>query len=138
MDRTGPPMFLFDGDCAFCSACARWMAAHIPGPTAIRAWQQTDLAPLGVTEAEADEAVVMVDVALERLHGPEAIAALLGSSTSRTWRLLGTLLALRPVLVLAWPTYRLVARHRDRMPGGTPQCALPAAERGGHLGGPSS
>lgn len=129
MDRTGPPIFLFDGDCAFCSSCARWMARRIPTATAIRAWQRTDLVPLRVTEAEADEAVVMVDVELSATHGPEAIATLLASSTAPGWRALGRVLALRPVLAVAWPTYRWVSRNRHRMPGGTPQCSLPMADR---------
>ena len=130
MPRSSPPIFLFDGDCAFCSTCARWLQRSVPTPTAIAAWQQVDLGPLGVTAAEADESVVLVDVDLGRSHGPEALAGLLRTSTAPGWRIAGRLLALGPILALAWPTYRLVARNRHRMPGGTPQCSLPSAERG--------
>jgi predicted DCC family thiol-disulfide oxidoreductase YuxK len=124
-----PPVFLFDGDCAFCSSCARWVERWIPTPTTLAAWQLTELEPLGATLEEVDAAVVLVDPALRRTSGPEAFAGLLRSSTSAPWRAAGRLLATRPVLALAWPVYRSIARNRHRMPGGTPQCSLPQAER---------
>lgn len=124
-----PPIFLFDGDCGFCSSAAGAMERWIPSPTAIRPWQRVALPPLGVAEAEADQSVVMVDVAGRRTHGPEAVAALLRTSPSGAWRAAGALLGLRPVLALAWPVYHLISRNRHRLPGGTPACALPHAER---------
>ena len=124
-----PPVFLFDGDCAFCSSCARWTVRRVPTPARIVAWQHTELGPLGVTEDEVAEAVVMVGVDLDRRHGPEAIAQLLRTSTAGGWRVAGAALAIRPIMALAWPIYRVVARNRHRMPGGTPQCSLPPAER---------
>ena len=126
---TSPPVLLFDGDCAFCSSSARWLRRHVPTPTAIEPWQTTDLEPLGVTEAEVDEAVVMVSVDLTHTSGPVAFAALARSSTSTAWRAVGRLLGARPALAVAWPTYRWIARNRHRLPGGTPQCSLPQAER---------
>jgi predicted DCC family thiol-disulfide oxidoreductase YuxK len=122
-------VLLFDGDCAFCSSCARFIDERIPSPVALRPWQWTELDPLGVPVAEVDQAVVLVDVTLRRTAGPEAIAGLLRSSTSGPWRACGRVLAFRPVLAVAWPIYRWIARNRHRMPGGTPQCSLPAAER---------
>lgn len=130
-----PPVFLFDGDCAFCSATAQRIDRWVPGPTTITPWQWTDLEPLGVTVDEVDAAVVMVDVHLRHRAGPEALADLLTSSTSTAWRAVGRVLGLRPVLALAWPTYRLIARNRHRLPGGTAQCSLPQAER--HLDPPA-
>ncbi|HWJ96605.1 MAG TPA: DCC1-like thiol-disulfide oxidoreductase family protein [Acidimicrobiales bacterium] len=124
-----PPVLLFDGDCAFCSTCARWLAARIPMPVAVEPWQWTDLEPLGVAVEEVDAAVVLVDVDLHRTHGPDALAGLLRSSTSGAWRACGRVLGLRPVRALAWPTYRWISRNRHRMPGGTAQCSLPQAER---------
>jgi predicted DCC family thiol-disulfide oxidoreductase YuxK len=124
-----PPAFLFDGDCAFCSSCARWIERRIPTPVAVAAWQLTDLDPLGVAVEDVDVAVVLVDARLQRTSGPEAFAGLLRSSTSGAWRAAGRVLGLRPVLVVAWPVYRWIARNRHRMPGGTPQCSLPQAQR---------
>ncbi len=124
-----PPVLLYDGDCAFCSSTARWLQSHVPGPATLAAWQQTNLEPLGVTEAEADAAVQMVGVDLRHRAGPEALADLLCTSTSGAWRAVGTVVGTRVVLIVAWPLYRWVARNRHRLPGGTPQCSLPQAER---------
>ncbi len=125
-------MFLFDGDCSFCSSSARVLERRVPGPTTITPWQWTDLEPLKVTVDEVDAAVVMVDVRLQHRSGPEALADLLATSTSRACRAAGRVLGLRPTLVVAWPLYRLIARNRHRMPGGTQQCSLPQAERTPH------
>lgn len=128
-NAVSPPVLLFDGDCAFCSSCARWITAHVPTPVALEPWQWTDLGPLGATIDEVDVAVVLVDVNLHRTHGPEAFAGLLRSSTAGGWRFVGRVLGLRPTLVVAWPIYRWIARNRHRMPGGTAQCSLPQSER---------
>lgn len=125
--------FVYDGDCAFCTSCAEFVGRHIVrrhGPTrvAVLPWQFADVDSLGFTVAECDEAVQWVGVDGTRAAGPEAIAQLLRVG-GRGWRPLGWLLARRPVLGLAWPAYRWVARNRHRMPGGTAACALPAAAR---------
>ena len=119
--------FLFDGDCGFCSACARFIQRRIPTSATVVAWQFAELDALGLSPAECDEAVRWVAPG-ERAAGPSAIARLLRSST-RPWRVLGRLLDNRVALWVAWPVYRWVSRHRDRMPGGTAVCALPAAAR---------
>ena len=101
----------------------------MPSPVSIVPWQWTDLEPLGVSVDEVDAAVVLVSVTLAHRAGPEALADLFRSSTSGTWRAVGRVLDTRLVLAVAWPTYRLIARNRHRMPGGTAQCSLPQAER---------
>lgn len=123
-------ILLFDGDCAFCSSCARLLVERVrPRDVAVTAWQHADLAALDVSQAEVDEAVVLVGPAGRRTHGPVAIADVLRGGGARGWRAVGAVLGTRPVLVVARPVYRWIARHRDRMPGGTPACAIPAAER---------
>jgi predicted DCC family thiol-disulfide oxidoreductase YuxK len=116
-------VFVFDGDCAFCTASARFAQRRVPTAAAIEPWQRLDLAELGLTEAECEQAVQWVEPGRAPLAGPDAIAALLRSS-HRRWRAVGWLLRLAPVRSLAWPVYRWVARHRHRMPGGTAACAL--------------
>jgi predicted DCC family thiol-disulfide oxidoreductase YuxK len=116
--------FVYDGDCAFCTSCARFAQRWVPTPVAIEPWQVLDLASLGLTEAECEAAVQWVEPGRAPLAGPDAIAALLLSS-HRRWRLVGRLLRLAPMRALGWPAYRWVARNRHRMPGGTPACALP-------------
>jgi len=127
--------FLYDGDCAFCSLCARLIDRFIPTPARVRPWQSADLAALGLTVGDAEQAVQWVERGRPPLAGPAAIARLLRSGTGWSgrlvWRPAGILLGLRPLAALAWPVYRWVARNRHRMPGGSAACALPLAERGG-------
>lgn len=117
--------FLYDGDCAFCSSCARFIERFIPTPASVTAWQFADLDALGVSRADAIDAVQWAEPGRPVLAGPVAIARLLRTSSRRLWRPLGALLALRPVTALAWPMYRWVSRNRHRLPGGTAACALP-------------
>ena len=117
--------FLYDGDCAFCSSCVRFIERFIPTRATITPWQFADLPALGVGRDEASDAVQWIEPGRPVLAGPAAIARLLRSSTRVVWRPVGALLALRPVVALGWPVYRWVARNRHRLPGGTAACALP-------------
>ncbi|MFI6760365.1 thiol-disulfide oxidoreductase DCC family protein [Micromonospora sp. NPDC050417] len=125
MDR---PIFVYDGDCAFCTTCAEFVGRRIPTRARVVPWQFTDIDALGLTVAECDAAVQWVGTDGTRAAGPDAIARLLGDSRP-LWRVLGRVLRLPPVRALAWPTYRWVARNRHRMPGGTAACSLPQAVR---------
>lgn len=120
--------FVYDGDCAFCTSCARFVERRVPTEAAVVPWQFADLGRLGLTAEQCEQAVQWVEPGRPALAGPEAIAALLRSS-GRAWRVVGRLLQFRPVRALAWPVYRLIADNRDRMPGGTAACALPQAAR---------
>jgi predicted DCC family thiol-disulfide oxidoreductase YuxK len=122
------PTFLYDGDCAFCGTCARFIERRIPTTAQVVAWQFADLDTLGVTRRQAEDAVQWVGADGQVDSGPAGIAMLLRDAGSY-WSPLGFLLGLRPVLWLAWPVYRLIARHRDKLPGGTATCALPQSER---------
>ncbi|HEX5945454.1 MAG TPA: DUF393 domain-containing protein [Acidimicrobiales bacterium] len=129
------PVFLYDGDCSFCSTCADFIERRIPADADVQAWQFADLDALGVTQAEAEDAVIWVPAgdgaagsAAPTKAGPEAIARLLIEAGS-FWRPLGWVLDLPPVRWAAWPIYRLISRNRHRLPGGTATCSLPQAER---------
>jgi predicted DCC family thiol-disulfide oxidoreductase YuxK len=117
--------FLYDGDCAFCTSCARFIERFIPTRAAVVPWQFADLDALGVSAGDAGDAVQWIDPGGPALAGPAAIARLLRTSPRRVWRPVGALLSLRPITALAWPVYRWVARNRHRLPGGTAACALP-------------
>lgn len=121
-------MFVYDGDCAFCTSCARLAQRRVPTEAAIVPWQFADLRELGLTQAQCEEAVQWVASGQPPVAGPDAIGALLRSSRLR-WRLVGWPLRLPPIRALAWPVYRWVARNRHRMPGGTAACVLPHAAR---------
>jgi predicted DCC family thiol-disulfide oxidoreductase YuxK len=124
---------LYDGDCGFCSTCARFLIRYVPTPAAIIPWQTADLLSLGVTREQCTSAVQWIDDGRVD-SGPVAIAALLRTATGRPgllWRALGRLLGTRPMVIAGWPVYRLIARYRHRLPGGTPACAIatrPAAD----------
>jgi predicted DCC family thiol-disulfide oxidoreductase YuxK len=124
-----PAVFLFDGDCAFCTTCARFIDRRIPTRARVVAWQFADLDKLGVTPEAAEQAVQWIPAGGgAALAGPDAIAALLRDGGGM-WRPAGAALRLRPVRWLAWPAYRWVARNRHRLPGGTAACSLSQAER---------
>jgi len=125
---TRTPVFLYDGDCAFCTTSARFIERRIPTSAAVTPWQFADLDALGVTQAAAEAAVLWVVPGTPTAAGPEAIARLLVDAGG-VWRPLGRVLAFPPVRAVAWPAYRWISRNRHRLPGGTAACSLPQAER---------
>lgn len=126
-----PAFFLFDGDCGFCTRSGEFLRRHIQTPARIVPWQAVDLGPLGVSRAECTDAVQYVSGGRVSA-GPVAIADLLQTATRRrdaAWRAAGWVMARRPVVTLAWPVYRWVARHRHQLPGSTTACELPRPAR---------
>ena len=124
------PWLVFDGDCAFCTTSATWVAERLHrrnGPDALLVpWQFTDLAALGTTEERARYEVLWVEPDGRTEGGAAAFAAWL-RFRGGPYALVGRILAAPGVRSVAAIVYRFVARHRDRMPGGTPACALPPA-----------
>lgn len=101
---------LYDGDCRFCTDAIAWMARRFDPAAESVAWQEADLAALGVTAEEADRAVQWADDG-ERASGADAIAAWLRSA-----RKLRPLVRLLPVgLPLGRLLYPVVARNRGRI-----------------------
>ena len=118
----GRPVLVFDGDCAFCTSSAHLLKRI--GPEAeIVPWQLADLDELGITAAQATEAVQWIGIDGGVRSGHEAIAAALGTA-GWPWRTAGHLIALPGISTLAAVTYRWIARNRYRLPGGTPACAV--------------
>lgn len=122
-------VFLFDGDCAFCSSCVRFFERHARTAIRVLPWQRAELDAVGLTAEQCAEAVQWARPGARPKAGPEAIARLLRASTGwlGLWKLAGLILSLPPARWLAWPVYRWVARNRHRLPGGTAACALPRA-----------
>ncbi|WP_100444949.1 thiol-disulfide oxidoreductase DCC family protein [Glycomyces xiaoerkulensis] len=121
------PVFLYDGDCAFCTRCADFVERRVRTAADVVPWQRADLDRLGVAPADAEDAVMWVEPRFHR-SGPDAIAVLLRRA-QWYWKPLGWIASLAPVSRIAWPLYRLISRNRHRMPGGTPACSLPQADR---------
>jgi predicted DCC family thiol-disulfide oxidoreductase YuxK len=122
MSRRERPVLLYDGDCGFCTTCVHILERT--GPDAeIVAWQLTDLAELGITEAQAADAVQWVQVDGTIRSGHEAIAAVL-STAGGIWKVIGRTILLPGISWMAARLYRLVAANRYRLPGSTPACAV--------------
>ena len=114
------PTLVYDGDCAFCQRCSRFVRRHFHGVDVV-AWQQADLAGYGLTEAQAAAAVQFVDASGRIASGHAAIAELLIARGGPA-RWCGRVLLLPGIRWLAQGIYRLVAANRHRLPGGTPAC----------------
>ncbi|WP_238454065.1 thiol-disulfide oxidoreductase DCC family protein [Micromonospora sp. ATA51] len=126
--------FVYDGDCAFCSRCAEFIERRIPTGARVLPWQFADLAALGLTEAECEEAVQWIGADGSRASGPDAIAKLLGDS-GPLWRFAGTACASRRCgrRVAGVP---LGGPQPAPAAGGTAACSLPQEARE-RLYGPS-
>jgi predicted DCC family thiol-disulfide oxidoreductase YuxK len=106
-------VLLYDGDCAFCTKCARGLERI--GPDAeIVAWQLTGLDELGITEEQAADAVQWVQIDGTVRSGHEAIAAVLNSAGG-IWKIIGHILLLPGISLMAAKAYRLVVRNRYRL-----------------------
>jgi predicted DCC family thiol-disulfide oxidoreductase YuxK len=120
---TATPILVFDGDCGFCTTCARWIEHHVRVPAAVIPWQWLDLDDFGLTPADAAEAVWWIDAGGRRHRGHRALGhALL--ACGRGWRLIGRLCLTPPFSFGAGSIYRCVVRYRDRLPGATPACRI--------------
>ena len=124
------PVLVFDGDCGFCTTSVNFAERRIRPDCTVVAWQFADLPALGVTEERARHEVLWV-TPNGRVYGGAAAVARLLLRAGGGWAPLGALLTLPPVSWLAGVGYRLIARNRHRMPGGTPACALPPGGRPG-------
>lgn len=113
-------MLIFDGDCGFCTASARWIEAR---GAPIAAWQALDLSEYPVTEADVAEAAWWIDESGAGHRGHYAIGHAL-KAVGGAWGLTGTALVNPPVSWLARPVYALVARNRHKLPGATDSCKL--------------
>ncbi|MGI5228284.1 thiol-disulfide oxidoreductase DCC family protein [Actinoallomurus sp. CA-142502] len=128
------PILLYDGDCGFCTASARFIERHIPTKARMSPYQSADLAALGTTAERASGEVLWAEPGRVR-GGAQAIASLL-IDAGGLWRPLGLLIRVPPVRWIAAGVYHLVTVNRFRLPGGTPACGLPPSERPG-AGGPA-
>ena len=115
---------IFDGDCAFCSSCARFLAARVRPSVSVRPWQEVELESLGLTAVECAEALQCVAVPSgEKVSGHRAVAAALRSCRF-PWSIIGRVIGRRVMSPLGSLVYRLVATNRHRLPGGTPACKV--------------
>ena len=121
------PLLIFDGDCAFCSRCVQFIERRIRRHPQIQSWQSSDLVALGLTQEQCETAVQLVDRgSITSAHVAVARVLIYGK---KGWALLGYAMLLPGITQIAGVVYRWVAKNRDRMPGGTAECALTQSER---------
>lgn len=118
------PTLVFDGDCGFCTSVARHFEKRSFTPITIAAWQLTDLSELGLTADMAAEEVYLVN---DRgvFGGAECFAELMRIQGDPFHRMVAWGMRLPGIRDLCAWGYRMVARNRHRLPGGTPACELP-------------
>lgn len=117
------PLLIFDGDCGFCTSSVNWLRQALPAMPDASPYQWTRLADYGLSEAEAAEKVWLV-IDGRRFGGHRAVAALFIHQPCRTVRFVGHLISVPPFSWVAAIGYRLVARYRFALPGGTPACRV--------------
>jgi predicted DCC family thiol-disulfide oxidoreductase YuxK len=124
------PWLIFDGDCAFCTSSAYWLARRLNRPLGpnvrLVPWQFTDLAALGTTAERAQREALWVNTDGTIRGGAAAFAAWL-KFRNGPYAVAGYAMDLPVVGRLAAAVYRVIAKNRHRMPGGSPACALPPA-----------
>ena len=119
-------MLIYDGDCGFCTTSARWIERRLPADVAVVSWQSLDdLAPMGLTLDDVAAAAWWVEPPRSPLGGHLAIGAAL-RAVGGAWGLVGRALLAPPLRWIGAPVYRLVARYRYRLPGGTAACRIDA------------
>jgi predicted DCC family thiol-disulfide oxidoreductase YuxK len=122
------PTLVYDADCGFCTRSVQFIQRWVDRRDRydVRPWQELDLAAVGLTAQDCDEAAqfLMADGSVRSGHEAIASAATHGAPG---WRPVGHLLLAPGISWVAARTYRWVAAHRHRLPGGTAACARPSA-----------
>lgn len=122
--QTGPGLFLYDQDCGFCQRAVGFARDRLRTRTAFAAWQDVDLAALGLTPEQTDEQAWVVYPDGRQRAGGDAVAGVL-LAAGLPARALGHLVLLPGVRVLNRAAYRVVAANRHRLPSGSAACAMP-------------
>ncbi len=123
MASDGRPLLVYDGDCAFCTRVVDLAVRRMGVDCRAVAWQQADLAALGLTEEQVTEKVWWVEPDGTKVSGHRAVAAALRHGGPAV-RPVGRLLDAPSLAPVASAGYDLVARNRHRLPGGTAACGI--------------
>ena len=105
------PVLVYDGDCAFCTSCIRFITRRTSRPLRCVAYQLADLVALGLTREQCADAVQWVSGDSTR-SGHRAVAAALRNARL-PWRPFGFIIELPGVRGVAAVVYRRVARRRN-------------------------
>ena len=114
---------IWDGDCAFCARCVGFIERRVKTEAKIVAHQKADLLQLGLTTEQCNAALQWVFRDSTIRSGSRAVAALLRSSNFG-WTILGVAIDLPVVRLISSAIYKVIAKNRQHLPGGTAACAL--------------
>ncbi len=127
----GGAVLVYDGDCGVCTKLAGVVTSRVRRDRqdfVVAAYQDLDLARLGLTAPQCDEALQWVAPNGVVSSAQDAVARVL--LRGRVWqRPAGLMILLPGVHWLAGVIYRWVAANRHRLPGGTPACSMPMSSR---------
>lgn len=124
-------VLIYDGDCGVCTKLSRFVTTTVrrgPGDFSVSAYQDADLDSLGLSADQCDEALQWVSSTGRVSSAQDAVARVLLAGRF-PFKPLGALILTPGINALAGVVYRWVAVNRHRLPGGTPACSLPAAQR---------
>ncbi|MEY9913446.1 putative DCC family thiol-disulfide oxidoreductase YuxK [Catenulispora sp. MAP12-49] len=111
----GQPVVIYDGECGFCRAVIRHLAAKFAMEGTLLPWQSVDLAVYDLSE-EGVRARMWFVADGHRYGGARAFAAWAGTGNRRA-RVCSRVLRTPGVVNLAEVVYRVVAKNRHRIPG---------------------
>ena len=121
--KSGNPVLIFDGDCGFCTSTSYRIVDWSSAPISAHAWQLVDVGLYGLTKEQTAAKVYFV-VGGKAFAGHEAFAQILIAQRNWLAKVIGFVLMHPPLSWIAKPGYRLVARYRHKLPGGTPACEM--------------
>jgi predicted DCC family thiol-disulfide oxidoreductase YuxK len=118
------PLLIFDGDCGFCTTATNFILKHTSTPLLAEPYQFIDPSAYGLTLEQVQAKVYLV-LDGKNYSGHEAFANLFKIQKNLLLRSFGYLILIPPFVWLARPGYALVAKYRQKLPGGTPACKMP-------------
>lgn len=124
---TEAAVLVFDGDCGFCTSSVHWLLERVRTPVEAIPYQRIELEDYGLTEEGVRRYVWWIDPLGRKYRGHRAVGKAL-ESAGGLWPLVGRSMQTPPLTWLAAAGYRLVARYRGYLPGGTPACRLPPGD----------
>lgn len=118
---------IWDGDCAFCARSVQFIQRRMRTSANIVEHQKADLKVLGLTTEQCNQALQWVNSDGRIRSGSRAVAELLKTANG-VWPVFGVLIDLPVIRLFSSAIYKLIAKNRQHLPGGTAACALDSPE----------
>jgi len=116
-------LVIYDGDCAFCSTAARFAQRKVAPTLSYSPYQRTDLTKYGISTVEAQSSLKFVKTNGEVVSAQKAVSQIMKCGNS-FWKAFGVITELPGINLLAALGYKLTAKYRHKLPGGTPTCKM--------------